>query len=104
MIGRIEPRINGYITQIARSTINGYSGYNVISNNVSLRNIHNQYALMPVWMLNCRYNGKNFQFMLNGQTGKIVADRPISIQRAVVWWFIIFVVTLIIAMLIGLFF
>ena len=42
--------------------------------------------------------------MLNGQTGKIVADRPISIQRAVVWWFIIFVVTLIIAMLIGLFF
>jgi DNA-directed RNA polymerase subunit RPC12/RpoP len=102
MLGRVEPRVRTYISDIARSTINGYSSVSVTNNHVTLNNIHNQYALMPVWMLNCRYNGKDFQFLLNGQTGKIVADRPISMTRAAVWWVVIFIITLIITMLGGL--
>ncbi len=96
MLDRVEPRARQYISEIARSTIHGYSSVSVTSNHVTLHNTHNTYALMPVWMLNCRYNGKDFQFFLNGQTGKIVANRPISIARAAAWWIGIFLVTFII--------
>ena len=36
------------------------------------------YALLPVWMLNTRWNGKNYMFAMNGQTGKMVGDLPTS--------------------------
>ena len=34
------------------------------------------YALMPVWMLNTKWQGKDFLFAMNGQTGKLVGDLP----------------------------
>ena len=33
---------------------------------------------MPVWMLSTRWNGKDFLFAMNGQTGKLIGDLPIS--------------------------
>lgn len=37
-----------------------------------------KYALMPVWMLSTKYNGKSYIFAVNGQTGKIVGNLPIN--------------------------
>ena len=36
------------------------------------------YAMMPVWMLNTKWKGKDFLFAMNGQTGKLVGDLPVS--------------------------
>ena len=33
---------------------------------------------MPVWMLNTKWQGKDFLFAMNGQTGKMVGDLPVS--------------------------
>ena len=79
---RATRRADKYITDIAMSTITGYSSVNIIHNDITMRPTGSQYALFPVWVLNYRFNKKNFQFMLNGQTGKIVADRPISGKKA----------------------
>lgn len=98
---RARNRVNDYITDITRGTINGYSTVSVLENQVSATNLNDEYALFPVWMLNYRYNGKNFQFMLNGQTGKIVADRPISKKRALAWFAGISVGTFIITLIGG---
>lgn len=102
MESRVEKRAEQYITDIARGTINGYSSVAVLSNNIGMRCTAKEYALFPVWMLNCRYKGKDFQFMLNGQTGKIVADRPISVGRAFAVGISTFLITLIITMIGGL--
>lgn len=102
MSDRVEKRADQYITDIARGTIKGYSTVSVLSNNISMHRTKDEYALFPVWMLNCRYKGKNFQFMLNGQTGKIVADRPVSLGRALAVGVGIFAITLIITMIGGL--
>ena len=40
------------------------------------------YALLPVWMLNTRWNGKNYMFAMNGQTGRMVGD-PAGGQKTV---------------------
>ncbi len=42
-----------------------------------------QYALLPVWLLNTKWQGKDFLFAMNGQTGKLAGDLPVS--RAKFW-------------------
>lgn len=101
---RAKERAEDYITDIARGTIQGYSSVAVTGNNVTIKPKANEYALFPVWMLNCRFKNKEFHFYLNGQTGKIVADRPISGVKTVVYGVSIFVIMLIITMIGGLLF
>lgn len=101
---RAKNRANEYITDIARGTIEGYTSVAVTSNNVSMKPKDSEYALLPVWMLNFRFKNKEFHFYLNGQTGKIVADRPISAVKSVIYGVSIFVVVLIITMIGGLLF
>lgn len=36
------------------------------------------YALLPVWLLNSKWNGKDYLFAVNGQTGKLVGNLPVS--------------------------
>ena len=101
---RAKKRADSYITQIARDSITGYSSVIVRNNSISMNGRGSEYALLPVWMLNFRYNNKEFHFYLNGQTGKIVADRPISAGKAVTYGIGIFALTLIITMIGGLLF
>ena len=44
------------------------------------------YALLPVWLLSTRWNGENFLFAMNGQTGKLVGDLPVSWGRFWTWF------------------
>ena len=39
------------------------------------------YALLPVWMLHTKWNGKDFLFAMNGQTGKLVGDLPTDMGK-----------------------
>ena len=40
-------------------------------------------ALVPVWILNTRWNGQIFTFMMNGQTGEFIGDLPMD--KAAYW-------------------
>ncbi|MBQ2924004.1 MAG: hypothetical protein IJE57_00395, partial [Anaerotignum sp.] len=61
------------------------------------------YMLLPVWMLISKYQGKDYLFAMNGQTGKIVGELPVSGGQAAKWFGIIFAITFIIAMAIAMF-
>ena len=39
------------------------------------------YALLPVWMLHTKWNGKDFLFAMNGQTGRLVGDLPTDMGK-----------------------
>ena len=41
------------------------------------------YALLPVWILNTKWEDKDFLFAMNGQTGKLVGNLPVSTKRVV---------------------
>ena len=90
-------------TAYGATTVSGYSTVSVTGNHVYSDNIGDEYVLFPVWMLNYRFRGKDHNFMLNGQTGKIVADRPISWKRAGMWFGIIFLIVFLITEIGGLF-
>jgi len=56
----------------------GYETVTEAGGQVFLRRGKVHYALLPVWMLNTRWNGQNFLFTMNGQTGKLIGDLPVD--------------------------
>lgn len=41
-------------------------------------NVSFKHILLPIWMATYRYGGKPYRFVINGQTGKVVGERPYS--------------------------
>ncbi|MCR5662924.1 MAG: hypothetical protein K6G50_12505, partial [bacterium] len=37
-----------------------------------------KYLMLPIWLSSFRHNGKLYQFMVNGRSGKVSGDKPIS--------------------------
>ena len=54
------------------------------------------YMLLPVWMLSSEYHGKKYLFAMNGQTGKIVGELPVSDGQMAKWFVIIFLISFLI--------
>lgn len=42
-----------------------------------------KYLLLPVWISSFKYNDKVYQFMVNGQTGKVSGKTPLSIPKII---------------------
>jgi len=42
-----------------------------------------KYLLLPVWISNYKYKDKVYQFVVNGQTGKVSGKTPISIPKVI---------------------
>ena len=66
------------------------------SGNTSFSNITYKYLMLPVWLSCFNYNGKTYQFIVNGQSGKVGGKYPISGWRVA---FAIFIGLLILALL-----
>ena len=75
---RADLRCAGTLTSALRDTVKGYDTCMPTSNSVNLKRGKVHYAMMPVWMLNTKWKGKDFLFAMNGQTGKLVGDLPVS--------------------------
>ena len=37
-----------------------------------------KYLMLPIWVSSFKYNDKIYQFMVNGQTGKVYGKTPVS--------------------------
>lgn len=83
---RVKTRVEDSLENALRETIQGYSGVMVQQRNFHIQDTAHQNVLFPVWMLMSKYKGKDYLFAMNGQTGKIVGDLPISIGRAAAWF------------------
>lgn len=55
-----------------------FSNVSVRSSNMKLVDPSVKYVLLPVYLLNLKYKDKNYRFAVNGQTGKVVGELPIS--------------------------
>lgn len=75
---RADQRCEGTLASALKSTVKGYDSCTLKNSNVNLKRGKVQYAMMPVWMLNTRWKRKDFLFAVNGQTGKMVGDLPVS--------------------------
>lgn len=74
--------INSSLKNGLLNTVSGYTGTAEMICNFELTG-KARLALLPVWLLNTRWNGQVFTFMMNGQTGKFVGDLPMD--KAAYW-------------------
>lgn len=44
----------------------------------NLSNVKYKYLMLPIWMSNFQFKGKIYNFMVNGQTGKVSGKAPVS--------------------------
>lgn len=75
---RADQRCEGTLLSALDSTVKRYDSFTLKDSNVKLKRGKVHYALLPVWMLHTKWQGKDFLFAMNGQTGKIVGDLPIN--------------------------
>jgi DNA-directed RNA polymerase subunit RPC12/RpoP len=75
---RAESRMNESAEAVFKSSVEGFDSISLKSKNLKLMDSTVKYVLLPVYLLNLKYMGKNYRFAVNGQTGKVVGELPIS--------------------------
>ena len=78
---RADKRCENTLAAALRDIVKGYNTCTSKGGSTSLKCGKVHYALMPVWMLNTKWNGKDFLFAMNGQTGRLVGELPVSRGR-----------------------
>lgn len=86
-IERANARVKNSTEAAMRSTVDGYSSIETESSSIRLQNGTAKYALYPVWLLNTTWNGNQYVFAMNGQTGKFVGDLPMDKSLATKYFF-----------------
>ena len=84
-VERANQRVKKSTENMFASTVEGYSTVTPEYSNIKLCNGVAKYALYPVWILNTSWNGNNYTFAMNGQTGKFVGDLPVDKAAALKW-------------------
>ncbi len=78
---RADGRCAATLEAALRRTANEYDTCLSRGQSIRLRRGKVHYALLPVWMLHTKWSGKDFLFAMNGQTGRLVGDLPMSWGR-----------------------
>ncbi|MBO4320430.1 MAG: hypothetical protein J5857_08170 [Treponema sp.] len=76
------PRAQKFMISVARDKfIESASGFGKLTVNESSLRLDNpsvEYAMLPVYLFNCKYQGNTYQYAINGQTGKFTGKFPES--------------------------
>lgn len=78
---RADLRCENTLDDALRATVSGYETCTRMGGTTNLHRGKVHYALLPVWMLSTKWQGKDYLFAMNGQTGKLVGDLPMSWGR-----------------------
>lgn len=100
----MKSRVESYLEERLKSTVNGYSSFSISSRQMSLSQIMQSYSMLPVYLLINKYKGKEHIFIVNGQTGKVVGNTPISHIKQMLFGLASFIVALILTVFGGAFF
>lgn len=85
------------IDQKIRTNIGG-DHQQISSKNSSYNDVTFKHVLLPIWLSSYRFNDKIYRFVVNGQSGKVKGERPVSVMK------IILVIILVLIVIAALFF
>jgi len=78
---RADARAENTAEQCLRDSVINYSSVLERHKNIRLHRGEVKYALLPVWLLTTKWNGENWLFAMNGQTGKFVGKLPVDKKK-----------------------
>lgn len=83
---RIRQRVDQSISDQLQSSLLGYATVLPTGKNLKIDHSKARYVLLPVWILNTRYQDKIYTFAMNGQTGKMTGSFPVCPKRSAAWF------------------
>ena len=84
---RATNRVMNSADEVFRSTAAEFGDVQVTHRNLNLHDTAVKYVMLPVYLFTCKYGGKDYRYAVNGQTGKVVGDLPISKGKTLAWFF-----------------
>jgi len=75
---RIRSRASQAGKKVIHDSVGSYSTLNVTSEQYNIYQTEWQYMMLPVWFMTYKYNGKIYEFAINGQTGKLAGTPPLD--------------------------
>lgn len=66
---------------LLRQSMKGYSSLDVSKVDVNIMDTRWKYILLPVWLFDYTYNGKKYEFAVNGQNGRYNGVPPLSLAK-----------------------
>lgn len=83
--GRAQVKARDASEGMMQASLSGYNTMMATRKDLNLSRSGVHYALMPVWQYNYNYQGKSYQFHVNGQTGKVIGKTPVSRGKVVAY-------------------
>ena len=75
----IKSKIGEYAKEVLLSTVDElYDNVEVTSTKSEITAKSHDYVMLPVWVLCYKYRGKTYTFAVNGTTGKVFGEIPLS--------------------------
>ncbi|MBP3697029.1 MAG: hypothetical protein J6J45_05735 [Clostridia bacterium] len=75
-VERANERIKQSADNALAATVTGYDSFDTTCVEMNVASGIYKYALYPVWLLTTKWEGKQYTFAMNGQTGKFVGNIP----------------------------
>lgn len=98
-IDKANARIKNSLEMLLRSSVIGYETVMPVGSSIQLNNAQVKYALLPIYLFTTKYNGKVYQFAMNGQTGKFTGDLPMDKSKAFKYCLMIFAISFVVLFL-----
>lgn len=79
---RAAQRARQSVLDTFAGTVEDYDTVNPEHSSIRLENARASYVLCPVWLLTASFQGENYLFAVNGQTGRIAGNMPLDEKAA----------------------
>ena len=82
---RADDRAVGSFRTALRGSVKNYDSVNVRQQSEKITPAKTEYGMLPVWLLSSNWQGKTYLFAMNGQSGKMIGDLPVSKPKLAAW-------------------
>ena len=83
--GRADDRAMQSFRAALKDSVKNYNNIKVMQQTEKIHPEKAEYGMLPVWLLSSNFQGKNYLFAMNGQSGKMIGDLPISKAKLAAW-------------------
>lgn len=82
---RADDRARQSFRSALRNSVKNYNNVTVKSQSEEIHPEKAEYGMLPVWLLSTNFEDKNYLFAMNGQSGKMIGDLPVSKFKLAAW-------------------
>lgn len=78
---RVKHKVDKDIEKVLKKHLSNFKVVSPISKEITIEHKGAEFVLLPVWKYLYSYQGKDYEYYINGQSGKVIGKAPISIGK-----------------------